>query len=461
MGQLPGPEPDFAPFFNEPSIERMLDDLNDHEFEHFVKYVFEQAGYFVEDAAGRYGDGLDLRLYVGPANERVYSAGVNIKHFRPPNVQITGPQMTHFHGALRGLPGYVVTTSTLNGAARVEVERPPRIWPVDGNHLVRYINYMRGTREAASEDTEPDPRLRSNPLVPIPPEALLAADEITFRDPSMTTVLTMANHKGGVGKTTSALNLAFGLAALDQQVLLVDTDAQANLTRDLPVQAPNAIPGHLGDYFARRRTLASLIRQTQFKRVWLIPSSREVTHSDAGVAAGPGAEARFVRDLHAPDIIPPPNLDARPFDWIVIDTGPSMGLFTRSALAASHCVLVPVSASPYAEEGVNLLVKTVNVMSALTGRSIHVLGCLITLWKDDAISRQLVTDLTQKIEPKGLALLASRIPLDKNHVERSHVDAIAGQKRNLFSHHKTSQATQGYVKALQEILSRGQEWGRQ
>lgn len=271
MGQLPVPDPDYASFFKVPSIERMLNDLSDHEFEHFVKYVFEQAGYVVEDAAGRYGDGLDLRLYVGPADGRVYSAGVNVKHFRPPNVLVNGPQMTHFHGALRGMPGYVVTTSTLNGAARAEVERAPRIWPVDGNHLVRYINYVRGTREAASEDTEPDPRLRSNPLAPVPPEALLAADEITFLHPNTTTVLTVANHKGGVGKTTTALNLAFGLAAMDQQVLLVDTDSQANLTRDLPVQAPSAVPGHLGDYFARRRSLASLIRQTQFKRVWTTP----------------------------------------------------------------------------------------------------------------------------------------------------------------------------------------------
>lgn len=462
MGQLPGPEPDFVPFFTEPSIEQMLSGLTDHQFEHFVKYVFEQAGYFVEDAAGQYGQGLDLKLYVGPASARALYGGVSVKHFTPPNVKVDGQQMMLFRGAvINQMQGYTVTTSTFNGPALIEAKKEPQIWAINGEHLVRYIDYVRGTREVACEDTEPDPRLRINPLVPIPPEALLAADEIEFRDPNKTTILTVANHKGGVGKTTTALNLAFGLAALDQQVLLVDTDSQANLTRDLPVQAPDAVPGHLGDYFARRRTLASLVRQTQFKRVWLIPSSRDVTRSDVGIAAGPGAEARFVRDLHAPEVVPPSNLDARPFDWIIIDTGPSMGLFTRSALAASHCVLVTVAPSPFADLGTDLLLKTVNTMQALTGRHIHVLGCLVTQWKDDATHQSLLAQLTQRIEPSGLTILAAKVPLDKNHIEKAHLETGSGQSRTLFSHHKTSKATQGYVKALQEILSRGKEWGRQ
>ena len=119
-------------------------------------------------------------------------------------------------------------------------------------------------------------------------------------------------------------------------MLLVDLDAQANLTRALPPMGTSAARLHIGDYFTHKHALADLIRPTQFKHVWLIPSDKALTHSDMGISHGPGAELRFVRDLHAPDIAPPQALDTRHFDWIIIDTGPHMGLFTRSALAASR-----------------------------------------------------------------------------------------------------------------------------
>jgi len=273
--------------------------------------------------------------------------------------------------------------------------------------------------------------------------------------------LTVANHKGGVGKTTSALNLAFGLAALDQQVLLVDMDAQANLTRDLPSQAPDATPAHIGAYFARKRQLADLIRQTQFKRVWLIPSDNALTRSDEGIAAGPGAELRFVRDLHAPGVAPPMSLDARPFDWIIIDTGPSMGLFTRSALAASHCVLMPVAPGVFADQGADLLVATVETMQALINRPIRILGCLITQWQDNALNNSLLAAFRTQLVSSGLTVLDTKIEFDKQNIEKAHLESGQGQRKTLFSHHKTSKAAKGYAQALEEVLRYGQTWGRQ
>src|SRR5258708_39972296 len=99
MGKLPGTPPDFAGLFNDPSMERMVNGLSDHEFEHFVGYVFEQAGYTVEDWAGQTGHGLDLKLFTGPSAARATYAGVSVKHFSPGS-QVSGPQMMNFHGAV-------------------------------------------------------------------------------------------------------------------------------------------------------------------------------------------------------------------------------------------------------------------------------------------------------------------------------------------------------------------------
>ncbi|MFI5277251.1 MAG: AAA family ATPase, partial [Ktedonobacterales bacterium] len=373
--------------------QAIYDQLTDIQFEFFVKYVFEQAGYRVEHTGYQHGPGLDLKVSFGLASGQVLHAGVQVKHFQPGVTKVTAPQVVSLRGGLpqaSDVTGYFVTTSSFNDPALAEAQHGRRIWPIDGDHLVRYITYIRGSRAATVDDFDPDRSLHTNAVAPISPIVFFTADAIECRPAHSTTILTLANNKGGVGKTTSALNIALGLAALDQQVLLVDMDAQANLTRSLPLQAPSAAPGHIGDYFTRKRSLADLIRPTQFKRVWLIPSDSALSHADLGNAAGPGVELRFERDLHAQEIMPPQVLDARPFDWIIIDTNPHMGLFTRSALAASHSVIVPVSPSVFADQGTNLLTETVSTVVALTGRPISILGFLVTQWKEDALNTDLL-----------------------------------------------------------------------
>jgi hypothetical protein len=126
MPQLQEPIPDFAELYAEPSIERMLPPaLTLHQFEHFDKYVFEQADYFVEDSAGRFGEGLDLKLYAGPADARVLRAGVSVKQFTPPST-VNGPTVMGFRGALAQLgclQGFIVTTSTFGGHDAIAVSR--------------------------------------------------------------------------------------------------------------------------------------------------------------------------------------------------------------------------------------------------------------------------------------------------------------------------------------------------
>lgn len=449
MGQLPGPEPNYAQLFAEPSIQRMLDELSDHEFEHFVKYVFEQAGYFVEDTANHNVSGLDLRVYMGPVANGVLKAGVQIKHWVEGH-KITTHEVTHLRGGLPGLDGvvgYFVTTSTFQPTALDEAKNGRRIWPINGSHLIRYINYVRGSRPSASLDGDG----KSSPLAlsftPIPPDAFFEADAVPWRSPKQTKIVVLANHKGGVGKTTTALNLAFGLAGKDykQRVLLVDMDAQANVTRELSSPHEHAAQKHLGDYFAGRHTLAQLVRPTRFEGVWLIPSDHDLTLSDSGVAAGPTAELRFARDLHGADVVPPQIMEERPFDWIIIDTGPSMGFFTRSALAASHYIIMPVAPGVFADVGVGLLRRTIDTMAALTGRTITLLGGVITQWQGNALNSQLVT-----IVEHSLRIIGEKIPFDRNNIEKAHLETGAGKKKTIFD--RKCPAARAYTDVVARVV---------
>ena len=428
MAQPQDKPPDFASIFANPSINRMLNELSDLQFEHFVGYVFQKAGYGVEHTGTKFGQGLDLRLYHGSVATGTPYGGVSIKQYSSDTL-VTGPQVMLLRGALHGLQGYVVTTNRLNGPAEVEAAKSPPIWPLNGEHLVRYITYVRGSRPDVGESSGQHTLSTGYSFAPIPPEALLSADTIVRRSPAQTKVLTLANHKGGVGKTTTALNLAFGLAGQGFQVLLVDMDAQANLTRALPTAAPGAVPMHLGDYFTGKRRLADLVRQTKFNNVWLIPSHNDLALSDAGLAAGPTAELRFVRDLHAPSLAPPQNLAAQPFDWIILDTPPSMGLFTRSAIAASQYVIMPIAPSVFSDVGVDALRDTMTTMEALVGAQISLLGGVVTQWQNNTLHKNLLKPVEQ-----SLPIIEPKIRFDKPHIENAHLETAGGQKKNLFSH---------------------------
>jgi chromosome partitioning protein len=439
--------------FLDPSIEKMLPPhLNPYEFEDFVGFVFQQAGFRVEDTATQFGPGLDLKLYTGPSAAPVVHAGVSVKQFIPGS-PVTGPQVNNLRGGVAQLGnvlGYLVTTSSFNGPALAQAKQKPLVVPMDGDHFLRYITYVRGSRPLITPGQETRPP--GFPVAPIPAEAVFWAENLQRRSPAETHVLAIANHKGGVGKTTTALNLAFGLAARDKQVLLIDMDPQANLSRTLAhPQAGNVEEISLSDYFIGRCELSEVVHATQFPHVWLVPSKHTLTHSETGVAGGPEAELRFVHDLHAATCAPPPALDKRPFDWIILDTGPSMGLFTRSAIAASHEVLMPIAPSVFADLGPDLLIETVHTMSALMGAPIRLLGGIITQWKGDKLEKDLRIAAKVALDGAGIPLFGFEIPYDKTNIEKAFLEAGSGKKKNLFNH-TSSKAATAYDKLTEEVL---------
>jgi chromosome partitioning protein len=183
--------------------------------------------------------------------------------------------------------------------------------------------------------------------------------------------LAVANQKGGVGKTTTAINLATSLAMAEQRVLLVDMDPQSNLTSGV------GLKGHAGRggtiYQALERDdgdAADFVLETRVHGLALIPADRNLTGAEIDLVALPNRERRL-RDFLDP-------LRTR-FDYIFIDTPPSLGLLTLNALVAADAVLIPLNCEYFALEGLADLVATLKRVRATLNPSLDIAGVLLTM----------------------------------------------------------------------------------
>ena len=250
-------------------------------------------------------------------------------------------------------------------------------------------------------------------------------------------IIAVANQKGGVGKTTTTINLGAALAEAGAKVLIVDLDPQGNASTGLGINAEDR-EFTTYELLLEEIDLKSVIQQTQTKNLSIIPATVDLSSADMELISN---EKRSFM-LH--DALRQPAMDSYALDYILIDCPPSLNLLTVNAMVAAHSVLVPLQSEFFALEGLSQLMLTIREVRQTANSNLRIEGIVLTMFD----SRNNLSTLVEQDARENLGELVFQTRVPRN-VRVSEAPSFA---QPVISYDSTSKGAQAYRALAKELM---------
>ncbi|HPZ06918.1 MAG TPA: AAA family ATPase [Candidatus Eremiobacteraeota bacterium] len=253
----------------------------------------------------------------------------------------------------------------------------------------------------------------------------------------MEKIVAIANQKGGVGKSTTAVNLSACLTLEGKKVLLVDIDPQGNATSGLGIEK-HKIKNCIYDVLVNQQPVEEVIKETQIENLYIVPSTIRLAGAEVELVSRLAREAILLKSLK--------NLNSN-YDYILLDCPPSLGILTMNSLTASDYVLIPIQCEFYALEGVRQLEDIIKMVKRHVNQNLEIGGVILTMFDPRTnLSHQVAEEVKNYFGPR---VFKSIIP---RNVRLSEAPSY-GQPITVYA--PNSKGAEAYMKLASEVLTIG------
>ncbi len=255
-------------------------------------------------------------------------------------------------------------------------------------------------------------------------------------------IIALVNQKGGVGKTTSSINLAASLGVLKQKVLLVDLDPQGNTTTGIGINKAD-IQNSIYDLLIDRATLNDVVIKTKFKNLYIIPATINLAGADIELIEKSKLEPGFLKGGQLKKYL---DATKEIFDFVIIDCPPSLGILTTNALTAADSVIIPVQCEFFALEGIMQLLNTIMMAQKNLNPKLDIEGVLLTMLDSRTnLGLEVVEDIKSYFKERVYDTIIPRLV---------RLSEAPSHGQPILAYDPQSRGTEAYLNLAKEVIER-------